>query len=202
MSIEPARPRSQRSTAAAQRHLPSLRPAIAVAVAFLAALAIAACGGSSTATSTAAATANAGLKFAQCMRANGVPDYPDPRGGKTNVDTSSLSESTQVVNSATTKCQKYSPGTNFGPRLSTAQLARVRAGALALAKCMRAHGLVYPDPVVSPGPNGHGLAVGWTPAELRAHPMAYKSPAFKAANASCGKAFVATFPASLRQKKG
>ena len=200
MSTETARPRSQHGAAVPPRHLAYRRPVIAVVVTLLASVAIAACGGSSPATSTAASTANTGLKFAACMRAHGVPDYPDPRGGKTNVDTSSLSESTQVVNAALTKCRQFSPGSNLGPRLSTAQLARVRAGALALAKCMRGHGLVYPDPEVTPGPNGHGLAVGWSRTELRQHPMAYKSPAFKAANASCGKAFVQTFPASLRPK--
>jgi hypothetical protein len=169
-------------------------------VAMLASVSIAACGGSSSTATTAASTTNTGLKFAACMRAHGVPDYPDPRGGNTNVDTHTLSESTQVVDAALGKCQKEAPGPNLGPRLSTAQMARVRTGALALAKCMRGHGLVYPDPEVTPGPNGHGLAVGWSPAELKAHPMAYKSPAFKAANASCGKAFVQTFPASLRPK--
>jgi len=165
-----------------------------------ASLAIAACGGSSSANSTAAATANTGLKFASCVRAHGVPDYPDPRAGKVTVDTHTLSESTQVVNAALSKCQNLAPGPNLGPRLSTAQLAKVQAGALALAKCMRGHGLVYPDPVVAPGPGGRGFEIGWPRSEQKEQPIHYQTQAFRTANAECGKAFVKTFPASLRKK--
>ena len=44
--------------------------------------------------------------------------------------------------------------------LSSTQINNVRPGALAMAKCMRAHGVTnFPDPVVSAGPGGHGIRI-------------------------------------------
>ena len=119
-----------------RRQLSSLRPSAAVACALAAAVAVAACGGSSP--SGTASSGNSALKFAACVRAHGVPDYPDPRAGKITIDTHTLSESSAVVEAALAKCQKYQTATQIGPRLSAAQLTRVRAGALVYAKCMRA----------------------------------------------------------------
>jgi signal transduction histidine kinase len=46
------------------------------------------------------------------------------------------------------------------PRLSAAQLAKLKAGALAYAKCVRAHGVPdFPDPTVETGPGGRGAGV-------------------------------------------
>jgi hypothetical protein len=181
------------------------RPATAVVVALVASVSIAACGGSSSSPggsgsshSISASTGNSGVKFAACVRAHGVPDYPDAQAGKT-VDIHSLQESTHAVETAIQKCQSSAPAQNFGPRLSTAQLANVRTGALAMARCMRAHGLVYPDPVVAPGPGGHGFEYGFSRTELKSHPIAYTSPAYKTANTTCSKLFDRTFPASLRK---
>jgi hypothetical protein len=185
-----------------QRFSTFLRPATAVVISLGASVAIAACGGSSPAASTAAPATNTGLRFAACVRAHGVPDYPDPRAGKITVDTHTLAESTQVVDAALGKCQKLAPGLDVAalPRLSVAQMATVRGGALAMAKCMRAHGLVYPDPTVAVGPDGHGFEIGWPLKEQREHPIDYKSAAFHSANAVCGKLFEASFPASLRKQ--
>jgi hypothetical protein len=180
------------------------RRATGAVIALVASVAIAACGssssagGSSSSHSISASTANSAVKFASCVRAHGVPDYPDARAGKT-VDIHSLQESTQAVETAIQKCQSSAPAQNFGPRLSTAQLATVRVGALAMARCMRAHGLVYPDPVVSPGPGGQGFQYGFPLAELKAHPIDYESSAYKTANTACSKLFERSFPASLRK---
>jgi hypothetical protein len=182
-----------------QSHPTSRRPAIAVVLALVASVSIAACGGSSSSHSSSASTANTGVKFASCVRAHGVPDYPDASAGKT-VDIHSLQESTRAVETAIQKCQSSAPQQNFGPILSTTQLANVRAGALAMARCMRAHGLVYPDPAVAPGPGGHGFEYGFSRPELKKDPIDYTSPAFKAANTTCSKAFERTFPASLRKR--
>jgi hypothetical protein len=184
-----------------QRPSKFLRPATAVVISLGASVAIAACGGSSPAASTAE-TANAGLKFAACVRAHGVPDYPDPRAGRITVDTHTLSESTQVVDAALDKCQKDAPGVDVSalPRPSAAQLARLRVGALALAKCMRARGLVnFPDPIVAVGPGGHGVEVGFSRKALQQDRSTFTSPAYDADNAACGKAFVKTIPASMRK---
>jgi hypothetical protein len=92
-----------------------------------------------------------------------------------------LTESSQAVGIAEIKCQKYSPATQFGPRYSSAQLAQVRAGMLAMSKCMRAHHIDYPDVTVRPGPGGHGFALDY---RENVH-IDYTSPAFNAANKTC-----------------
>jgi hypothetical protein len=169
-----------------QRILTFLRQAAAVAIALAASVAIAACGGSSSAGSSAASNTNTGLEFAACVRTHGVPDYPDPTSGKASaVDSSKLSESPRVVETAMTKCQKFSPDSNFGPVYSNAQMAKVRAGALAMAKCMRAHGVDLPDPIVSRGPGGHAFEYGYSRTALAAHPIDVTGPTFKAANGTC-----------------
>jgi hypothetical protein len=186
-----------------QRHLPFLRPAAVLVTALGASVAIAACGGSSSSGSTgtsAASAANTGLKFASCVRAHGVPDYPDPRGGKVTVDIHSLSESAQVVTKATTACQRFSPGSSLGPRVTDAQLAKVQRGALAYSKCVRAHGVDIGDTEVSRGPNGQGLEIGWSPKELKEHPVPYKTPLWHKVNSECGNVLDSTLPASLQKK--
>lgn len=189
-----------------QRFSTFLRPATAVVISLGASVAIAACGGSSPAGSTAASTTNTGLRFAACVRAHGVPDYPDPRAGKITVDTHTLSESTRVVDAALGKCQKDAPGVDVAtlPRLSAAQLAHVRAGALAYAQCIRNRGIEdFPDPIVSVGPGGRGFQYGYSrqdlTQDLKDHSGPY-SPAYKADDRACGKVFEASFPASLRKQ--
>jgi hypothetical protein len=168
-----------------------------------ASVAIAACGGSGSSGTNAASAAtsvNTGLKFASCVRAHGVPDYPDPRGGKVTVDIHNLSESESVVNKAMNACARYSPGSDLQPRVSDVQLAKARGGALAFSKCVRAHGVNIPDTEVDRGPNGRGLAIGWSRKELTENPIPYKSPAWKKANQACAKVLDSTFPASLKKK--
>jgi hypothetical protein len=186
-----------------QRHLTFLRPATAALIALGASVTIAACGGSSPSGSSAPSTANDGLKFAACVRAHGVPDYPDPRSGEVNVDTHTLSESSRVVDTAMSNCQKYSASsaTANDPRLSAAQLATVRTGALAYAKCMRAHGLAdFPDPTVAVGPGGRGIETGYSIPELKQHSSDFHSPAYDSDNRTCGKAWASIFLPLLHKK--
>jgi hypothetical protein len=178
-----------------RRHLSSLRPATAVA---LAVVAVAACGGSSSSGSRAA-SGNSALKFAACVRAHGVPDYPDPRAGRITVDTHTLSESSAVVDAALGRCQHYQTASQVGLRLSPAQLTRVRAGALVYAKCMRAQGLTnYPDPVISVPPNGRGFEFGYSRQDLKADRAVFRDPAYAADNRTCGRQWAKYLPASLR----
>ena len=182
-----------------RRHLTVPRPATAVAIALAASATIAACGGSSPSGSGTASTANAALKFAACVRAHGVPDYPDPRAGKITVDTKTLSESSQVVETALGRCQKYQVAHKLGPQLSAAELANVRAGALAYAKCMRAHGLEnFPDPIVAAGPDGRGFEFGYNPKQLKRDQALFHSPAYAIDNRACGKVWRSHLP----RKKG
>lgn len=168
----------------------------------VAAALIAACGGSnnpSAATGPNAATAHAdAIKFAQCMRNHGVSDFPDPsqtggvqiqqgvKGGvrSLKVDGRPIKESWATFGRASRTCRHFQPPP---PRISAAQLAKVRQGAVRMARCMRAHGVPnFPDPQVGAGPGGRGLSVG-----IRANASAGgpgidpQSPAFRAASKIC-----------------
>jgi hypothetical protein len=171
------------------------------AVSILGATALAACGGSNKPTGSArqslAAARSDAIAYSRCMRSHGVPNFPDlgGHGGGISIQASQTAGSgrTLTVNgvpvsapafqSAQQSCQKYLPK---GPAPSAAQLTRLRAGALAMARCMRAHGVPnFPDPVITTGPGGHGVGVrvriggpgsGFDP----------NSPAFLAAQQTCG----------------
>jgi signal transduction histidine kinase len=72
------------------------------------------------------------------------------------------------------------------PRLSGAQLAKLKAGALAYAKCVRAHGVPgFPDPTVETGPDGRGAGIS-PPYGSGAGASAHDTPALRAAIKTCG----------------
>jgi hypothetical protein len=88
------------------------------------------------------------------MRANGVPNFPDPKpgggfdfqSGPGGVDVSS-----PVYNSANAKCQKYMPNGGSGPAFNPQEGAQL----LTIASCMRQHGISdFPDPERAPTSNG------------------------------------------------
>jgi hypothetical protein len=63
---------------------------------------------------------SAALRFAQCVRAHGVPDFPDPVNGQPLIDTTHIPSSNQpggmtILNAATHKC-----GTVLGPTAGAA----------------------------------------------------------------------------------
>jgi len=63
---------------------------------------------------TSPAQQSQGLKFAQCVRENGVPDFPDPSPGQPLIDTnripsSNTSRGMSILNAATHKCSDLSP---------------------------------------------------------------------------------------------
>jgi hypothetical protein len=134
------------------------------AVAALAVVAVigAGCGGtgSSGGTTTAAPAGNAGnstdtthdkaLRFAQCMRDNGVSEFPDPgaQGAFTieviangfSVDTSSA-----AFERAETACKDLEPAGFYGGTRSPEQ----QEAALEFAQCIRDHGVKdFPDPAI------------------------------------------------------
>jgi hypothetical protein len=85
------------------------------------------------------------LNFARCMREHGV-DMPDPQfsggrvtmkqGGKINPDKQRAAEKA---------CAKYRDAVK-PPEMSEAQKEEFKKQALANARCMREHGLDFPDP--------------------------------------------------------
>ncbi|HEX3977973.1 MAG TPA: hypothetical protein VHW96_17015 [Solirubrobacteraceae bacterium] len=93
-----------------------------------------------------------GVKFAECMRGNGVSQFPDPgASGKLTIDAvangSSLDPSTPAFKQAISACQKLEPAGFMGTKRSSQQ----QQAALKFAQCIRANGVKdFPDPI----PNG------------------------------------------------
>jgi hypothetical protein len=137
-------------------------------------LAISACG-SSGSPSSAAGTGSGdalALKFANCMRSHGVPNFPDP-GKPVGGPGSGINAQAPAVQSAEQNCDKLTH--NPEPKGSPASESQRRA-ALANAQCMRTHGVPnFPDPTF---PSTGGMSVnlaGLNP----------QSPAFEHAQAAC-----------------
>jgi hypothetical protein len=109
-------------------------------------------GTSSAASSNASTGAGAGspeaaaLAFAGCMRANGLPNFPDPRaGGGFLLHTGGGADpSSPAFKTAQTKCKKLLPP---GPGSGAPPSAKTLAHYLTVAQCMRRHGVPgFPDP--------------------------------------------------------
>jgi hypothetical protein len=157
------------------------------------ALSVAACGGSGggrvaglgssttrdrPATTAALASGPAGgaVAFARCMRADGVPDFPDPGsdGQFPKATLGQLAASDSHYQAAQAKCVHFLPGGASGP--SPSQVERVKHEALEFSRCIRSHGVPnFPDPGSDgriPDPASDGINQG--------------SPQFEAANQACG----------------
>jgi hypothetical protein len=99
-----------------------------------------------------AANAQKAVKFAGCMRANGVSEFPDPNAsGKLTLDGivngSSLNPSTPAFKQAISACKDLEPAGFTGGKRSAPQ----QAAGLKFAQCIRNNGVPdFPDPI----PNG------------------------------------------------
>ena len=87
---------------------------------------------------------NSALQFAQCMRANGVPNFPDPGPrGYQITPRSGINPLSPADKSAFNACEKYLPPSGRPPAVP----ASIRQQELMFAKCMRANGVPnFPDP--------------------------------------------------------
>jgi hypothetical protein len=85
------------------------------------------------------------LDFARCMREHGV-DMPDPQfsGGKVTM-TQKGKINPDTARAAEKACAKYRDSVK-APEISEAQKEEFKKQALANARCMREHGLDFPDP--------------------------------------------------------
>jgi hypothetical protein len=131
---------------------------LAPTVAALVGLALAAPGFGTTG-GTAPERLAAMLSFSRCMRAHGVPGYPDPKqvaGGGIQVSgaRSGLNPLSPLYLSATRTCSSLLPGGRPSGTVEHQELARM----LRTSQCMRAHGVSqFPDPTVSPPSNRAGF---------------------------------------------
>jgi hypothetical protein len=143
---------------------------------------VAACGGSSTTKSETASLGPVGgsaqyqnaVKFAKCMRAHGVSNFPDPGpGGFPSGAIAKLNPAAPAFGSASNTCDKLLP--NEG-QPTQAQFESTVLSAVKVAKCMRAHGAYMPDPSI----NGNQLTINMS------H-MAPITPKFTRVGALCDK---------------
>ena len=85
------------------------------------------------------------VRFSQCMRANGVPSYPDPKEGANGGFDLSVPDGTDQakVDAATAKCKSYLPNGGEVKKPDAQGLEQLRK----FAQCMRNHGVPkFPDP--------------------------------------------------------
>ena len=130
------------------------RPLAALALIAVVAL-ISACGSSAPAgtgsggPNNTAANAQKAVKFAECMRSNGVSQFPDPgASGKFTIDEvangSSLDTSTPAFTQAISACKHLEPAGFIGSKRSSQQ----QQAGLRFAQCIRENGVKdFPDPI-------------------------------------------------------
>jgi hypothetical protein len=125
-----------------------------------------------TTTTTAAATEadaeEAALEFSQCMRDNGVPEFPDPNftegGGGITVggpdgDGPGFDPQSDEVQAAFEACGELLEGAAFGPGGGDFDATELQDNLLAMAECLRDQGLEVDDPDLS----NFGPAAGGPP---------------------------------------
>jgi hypothetical protein len=123
------------------------------------AVALAACASSHKLSSTGSATHPLAIEFANCMRAHGVPSFPDPGGGGGGIDLAGtgINPQSPAFKSARQACARFTPGGGSGVRATESEFL----AALRFAKCMRGHGFAdFPDPTRVDSPPGPILIVG------------------------------------------
>ena len=83
------------------------------------------------------------VKFSECMRENGYPDFPDPKASG-EFPSFGISVSPAVWTRALRACKELQPPGSFSAHLSPKQLS----AAVRFAQCIRANGVKdFPDPV-------------------------------------------------------
>lgn len=119
------------------------------------------------------------IRYSQCMRKHGEPNFPDPdSSGGISIDSSSgIDPQSPTFQAAQKACQKLLP---HGGTPSPQQEARARSQALAFSACMRSHGVPkFPDPQFSTGRTSLRITPG--------SGIDPSSPAFQAAQRACQK---------------
>ena len=100
------------------------------------------------------------LALANCMRAHGVPSFPDPggAGGGINLEGTGINPQSPAFKSGRKACARLAAG---GGRGGVQATEGQFLAALTFAKCMRVHGFSnFPDPTRSDSPPGPILVIG------------------------------------------
>lgn len=145
----------------------------------------ASCGNSSPGSNAAGSSVTAEMvSFSKCMRAHGVPGFPDPAAVANPEENSiggipipsTINPSSPAFEKAQSACQSL-----LSARLSRQGKPSISAGRkaslIALSQCMRTHGVpAYPDPTF---PTSGGISIVIGPG------VNLQSPAFREAQATC-----------------
>ncbi len=153
--------------------------------------------GGSTGTSSgspgAGADSSGPLAFARCMRANGVPNFPDPVPGRGFLfPAGGVNPNAPAVAAAQAKCRKLMGGGPPGPGSTTHPSAQTLAKLRNIAQCMRQNGVPeFPDPRTSvpahPFLSGEGVITDYDGAiMLFPSTLDMEAPAYTRAAAACG----------------
>jgi hypothetical protein len=147
------------------------------------ALFVAGCASGQHDSSTATATHDKAVKFAECMRNNGVAGFPDPDpSGALTIDGvlngSSIDPNSAAWKNAIGACKKLQPAGFTGNKVTPAQ----RKPRLAFAQCIRDNGVPdFPDPT----PDGPLVDTNRIPSAATAAGMS----ALNAAMHKCGAVY-------------
>jgi hypothetical protein len=141
-----------------------------------------ACGSSSPSQPSSAGTTDTqAAKFAQCMRANGVTNWPDLSSSGRPQSLNQIDPNSPALQRAYAACRKDAPSGQPGPPTPTAAQLRF---ALTFARCMRKHAFPqFPDPLTTYGP---GFTLGRGEYFPDISPTELNSPAFTRAAKTCG----------------
>ncbi len=135
-----------------------------------------------------------GLAFAKCMRASGVPDFPDPKaGGGFLFHGSPGLIASPAFRAAQAKCQKLMPGGGPpGPGSTTNPSPQTLARFLGISRCMRQHNVPqFPDPRTSVPSNPFGSGGAGVISDIEGVILIFpssidqQSSAFTRASAAC-----------------
>ena len=161
----------------------TIRP-FAVALLALSALGLAACGDDAPSAAGSPESKGKGreaeLKFASCMRKEGI-DYPDPGAdGRRDIRVGGDSGiSPEDFERASKACEKYRK--DIRREISAEDQQKFKESALAHSRCMREHGIEFPDPIF----DAEGGASVRMPAGSGGKDPEH-DPKFKAAEEACG----------------
>jgi hypothetical protein len=153
-------------------------------------LAIAACGSATTpnntgtSSSTGSDSQSRALEFARCMRSHGVSSFPDPIPGTVSFPpVARLNQQSPAFRFAQQACKQFLPSSvPHTPQVSPAKLSLIRAGALTMAKCMRARAVPnFPDASISLALERRALNITFRPFPK----IDTAGPAFQAAQNAC-----------------